>query len=76
MDDTEVLRSFLEDKTWLLRAQRYSGIDEEEFSDLLGAFFADRSFEGALDSTPRLGQGALHERACCRATFGHLRSEL
>jgi len=47
MDDTEVLRSFLEDKTWLSPAQRYSGIDEEGFSDLLGAFFADRSFEGA-----------------------------
>ncbi len=47
MVDTEVLRSFLEDKSWLSRAQRYSGIDEEGFSDLLGAFFADRSFEGA-----------------------------
>ena len=47
MVDTEVIRSFLDDKSWVSRAQRYSGMDEEEFSDLLGAFFADRSFEGA-----------------------------
>ena len=52
MDDTEVLRSFLEDKTWLPRAQRYSGIDEEGFSDLLGAFFADRSFEAHRFNPP------------------------
>jgi SAM-dependent methyltransferase len=53
MDDIEIIRPLLEDKRWLLRTQRYSGMDEEAFSDLLGAFFADRSFEGAPIQPPR-----------------------
>src|SRR4051794_1600949 len=52
MEIGKMYRPFLEDKTWVSRAQRYSGMDEASFSDLLGAFFADRSFAGAPITPP------------------------
>ncbi len=76
MDDTEVLRSFLKNKTWLSRAQRYSGIDEEGFSDLLGAFFADRSFEGAPIDPPDWAKELCTRELVVERPSGHLRSEL